>query len=390
MRSEKTFFVRDVLFSSGELTKEAVIVSNGVEYYESAPLGETLGLKETQLKDINNLKEIKSLNKKYKTFDFDQNSFDSFLTRETGSQLSTSFSMACLRFLSEQNGFSNKETYKYISKTYNKHISCPKIICNLLNGSAHAYNKLAFCEFMIIPKAESPSESIKIASEVYCDLKSIIKKKLGEEHLMIGREGGFSPFISSVKEAISFLGEAINKRHPNECSIAIDVAANNFCNTSEGNFIYKVDEKEYDTDELVQYYLSLLEQYPLIEYLEDPFHENDINGWKSLFGKIGKKILLVADDLTVTKINNLKTYSGCFNGCILKINQAGSFTELLGAYNFCVENSIMTIISQRSGETDSNLISHIAVGLGSDYFKSGAPARERIVKYNELMRIADK
>jgi enolase len=138
---------------------------------------------------------------------------------------------------------------------------------------------------------------------------------------------------------------------------------------------------------LIAYYLDLLPEYPLITYLEDPFHENDVVWRNELFNKIGKGRLIVADDLTVSKVWNIQKYQEMFNACILKINQARSVSELINSYNYCKKHGIATIISQRSWETDSNILAHLAVGLGCDYFKAWAPARERIVKYNELLRI---
>jgi enolase len=219
-------------------------------------------------------------------------------------------------------------------------------------------------------------------------LQQIITDELGESHLFLGREGGFSPVVSNVEEAIDLLSRAICKRNDGKCNIALDVAANNCSELRSGMFFYTINGKQYTTNELVRYYTKLLERYHTICYLEDPFHEDDIDGWHQLFDLVGDSILVVADDLTVSKAKNIRKYKKCFNACILKVNQAGSVTELVMAYRYCIAHGIKTIISQRSGETDSNILAHLAVGLGSDYIKAGAPARERIVKYNELLRIA--
>lgn len=206
--------------------------------------------------------------------------------------------------------------------------------------------------------------------------------------MFLGREGGFSPSISNVEEAICLLGRAIHKRNKGKCFIAIDVAANNFTKkNNKKHFEYIVNKKTHTTNTLIEYYSYLINKYPSIKYIEDPLHENDVKGWKTIFNKLGRKILIVADDLTVSKFSNLRKFKKCFNACVLKINQSGNLTELIKAYNYCVKNNIKTIISQRSGETDSNIITHIATGLGSHYLKAGAPARERIIKYNELLRI---
>ena len=378
-------FTRKVLLSTGELTQEAVINFNNREYYDSAPLGVTVGLKETQSKIIKN-KVYLNLNKNIAILS--QAEFDQKISKKFDSQISTAFSLAYLKLLAHKDGFTEKEIFKYISQKYKIQSSSPQIICNILNGGKHAYNDLAFCEFMIIPRGIHTRQNIQIASEVYFDLKSIIKNELGENHLFLGREGGFSPFIPNVEDAIFLLNKAINKRNKGKCYIAIDVAANNFTKQNNKNhFQYIINGNTYTTNALIEYYFYLIDKYPIIKYIEDPLHENDIKGWKILFNKLGKKILIVADDLTVSKMFNLKKFKKCFNACVLKINQSGNFTELIKAYNYCVKNNIKIVISQRSGETDSNIIAHIATGLGSHYFKAGAPARERIIKYNELLRI---
>lgn len=387
MSTPNKLFIREILLSTGEFTKEAVIYSDGREYYDSAPSGSTIGLKETQSQKTN-IKYLKYLNYKKDLLSLNQVDFDKELNKKNDSQTSTAFSLAYLKFLAHKDGFTEKELFKYVSLIYKRNISSPKIICNILNGGKHGYNALAFCEFMIIPKGVNIRQNIKIISEVYSDLRYIIKKELGERSLILGREGGFSPSISNVEEAIALVDRAIQKHNSGLCFIAIDVAANNFVEKkSLRNFTYNVNNKDYSTDELIKYYSYLIKKYPSIKYLEDPLHENDINGWKNLFMKFDKKILIVADDLTVSKLVYLKKYKKCFNACILKVNQSGNLTEFMKAYNYCVANNIKTIISQRSGETDSNIISHLAVGLGGDYIKAGAPVRERIIKYNELLRI---
>lgn len=388
--AETDFFVRRILLSTGEFTYETVIRHLGHNYHDSAPIGLTTGLKETQSKEKFSLGIFvkKRLHRALNTFS--QKKFDAQLKLLKHSQVGTAFSMSFLKLLAQKNNFSEKELFKYISKEYAFDIKIPKIICNILNGGKHARNKLSFCEFMIIPTGNSARENVRIASEVYRDLESIIEEGLGVEHLYLGREGGYAPVISNINEALSLIEKAIKKRNDMKCHIAIDVAANNFTVSSKNNnFQYKVDKKIYNTDQLVTYYCNLIESHPLIKYLEDPFHEQDIGGWKKLFKKISNTTLIVADDLTVSNIKNLQkdTYQKCFNACILKTNQSGSISTLIEAFNYCKNNKIKTIVSQRSGETDSNSIVHLAVGLGSEYLKAGAPARERIVKYNELIRL---
>jgi enolase len=384
-------YIRNVLMSTGEFTQEAVIENGQGKIYESAPQGVTLGKNEASLLTIGKGNDISFLNNK-EVFNMSQAGFDELISSGLASQLTTSLSLAFLRYSSNKNGFTDDKLYEYIATTNKITPSFPHGIFNILNGGMHAGNRLEFCEFMIIPKAPSIDENIRIASEVYLDLKKILENDLGIEHTLVGREGGFAPNIPDVEYAILLIKKAINIRNGNVCDIAIDIAANNFSERVNGahpGFKYYINNKKYSSYELVAYYESLLKKFPEITYLEDPFHEEDIDAWRELKNKIGSKILITGDDLIVTNIKYLEKYKDSINACILKINQVGTFTDLMKAYHFCMKNNIKTIISQRSGETDSDIISHVAIGLGSDYIKAGAPARERIIKYNSLLRIYD-
>jgi len=377
-------YTRNVLMSTGEFTQEAVIENGQNKIYESAPQGLTLGQNEASLLAIDKGNDISFLNTK-EILNLSQAEFDVLISSKLISQLTTSLSLAFLKYSSSSNGFTDDKLYEYIASSNKTNISFPYGIFNILNGGMHAGSRLEFCEFMIIPKASSINENIRIASEVYLDLRRILENDLGIEHTLVGREGGFAPNISDVEYAILLIKKAINVRNTNKCDIAIDIAANNLSRRIE----YLIKGKGYSSQEFVVYLESLLKKFPEITYLEDPFHEEDIGAWKELKTKIGDRVLIVGDDLIVTNIKYLEKYKDSINACILKINQVGTFTDLIKAYHFCIKNNIKTIISQRSGETDSDIISHVAVGLGSNYIKAGAPARERIIKYNSLLRIYD-
>ena len=391
MTSQKDYkiFFRDVLLSTGEYTKEAVICFGDNEVYESAPQGLTVGLKEVCMvtKEEDNLNILSDPG----IFDLSQDMFDTSVASRFSSQTSSALSMVFLRYSAQKKKFKSHELYKFIAQIYNKNSAFPKAIFNILNGGKHAGNGLSFCEFMIIPKESHILDNIKVATEVYLDLRDLLEYKFGAKNVLVGREGGFAPDISDVESAIGLISQAINKRNSGKCDIAIDVAANNFsqyCVSNEnGYFEYKINDKNYTTDSLLTYYENLIKKFPNITYLEDPFHEEDFSGWKKLTAMFKDRILVVADDLTVSNILYLEKFKDCFNACILKINQIGNMTGLVKAYDFCVANNVRTIISQRSGETDSDIITHMSVGLGSDYIKAGAPARERIVKYNALIRL---
>lgn len=379
--------VRNVLMSSGNFTKEIVITTKDKkEIYESSPEGFTLSFKEPKKSEHSN-QDINLLLSNLYTDELTQNEFDKNISSKFGANISTALSLAHLRYLSHKNGFKNQRLYEFIAEHYSKNKKIPIPICNILNGGKHAGNNLDMCEFMIIPRGKNIEENVKIASEVYLDLHKLIQTRLGQGHCMVGREGGFAPNISDVKFAISLIQTSIDKRNKDVCSIAIDVAANNFSLKQNNKHYYILNSRKYTSEELVKYYLELIEEFPSIVYLEDPFHEEDIIGWKKLFNLANDKILIVADDLTVSNIKYLKKYLGCFNTCILKCNQIGNITDLVKSFHFCQKNNIKTIISQRSGETDSSILTHLSIGLGSDYIKAGAPARERIIKYNELLRL---
>jgi enolase len=180
MPNSNKLFIREVLLSTGELTKEAVIRYNDHEYYDSAPFGITIGLKETQSKITKNKDFHTDLNLNKNIISLSQAEFDKKISKKFNSQTSTAFSLAYLKILAHKNGFTEKEIFKYVSQKYKKRLSSPKIICNILNGGKHTYNDLAFCEFMIIPRGICTKQNIKIVSEVYLDLKSIIKDELAK------------------------------------------------------------------------------------------------------------------------------------------------------------------------------------------------------------------
>jgi enolase len=392
VETNKKIYLRNVLMSSGEFTEEAVIDLGKVQIFETAPQGMTLGLNEASILTKNKITD-KTILDNPEIFSLSQEDFDRNIATKFTSQISTALSLVFLKFLAQKTEFRNSDLYKYISGKYKKNVDFPTPIFNILNGGLHAGNKLEFCKFMIIPRGKSIESNLKIASEIYLDLKKIIENKLGKQHTLVGREGGFAPDISDVESALALIKEAINLRHSGECGIAIDVAANNFSekiiSDSGKKFQYTINGRNYTSEELIEYYQKLITKFPEITYLEDLFHEQDINAWKQAKNLLGGKVLIVGDDLTVSNIKYLEEHKDCINACILKINQVGTVTGLIEAYNFCEANSIQTIISQRSGETDSDIISHLSVGLGSNFIKAGAPARERIIKYNTLLRLWD-
>ena len=384
---------RKILLSTGELVIESVINYNGREYFDSSPLGLTVGLRETQNEDLSHIEEVKITTDFLKKIgSLTQKEFDKTTEELLPSQTASSLSLAYAKILAYKQGFDEKYFFKHFQKnnlpTKKQNI---KIISNILNGGRHSDSNLAFCEFMIIPQGNFIEDSIRIASEIYHDLGQILKNTFNEDQLCIGREGGYAPRnIKEISDALTAIELAINTRNSGKCHIAIDVAANNFAQVENSSFLYTIDNNPYTTEGLLGYYQALLLKHPLISYLEDPFHENDSKGWQMLMSFLGEKVLIVSDDLSVSTLKYLDQNKGLYNASILKMNQSGNLSRLLDSYEFCKKNNIETIISQRSGETDSATVSHLAIGLGSSFIKIGAPARERIVKYNELVRISDR
>jgi enolase len=277
----------------------------------------------------------------------------------------------------------------------NKKIKMPHLCFNIINGGAHSDNGLDFQEFMIVPQTNSLRENLRMGSEIYYQLKRVLKKDYPEVSLGSGDEGGFAPMISLPEIALSLIMKAIDGAdYTNQVKIILDVAATEFYGEIEGkkDGFYRFRSGFYSSSDLLKYYSELINNYPIIG-IEDPFAEDDWDAFKKINHRLGKKIMIVGDDLTVSNpelIQKAKTKGAC-NAIILKINQIGTVTEIIEASNLAKSYGWKTIVSHRSGETTDSFIADLAVGLGADYIKSGAPTRgERLAKYNRLCKIEDK
>ena len=260
----------------------------------------------------------------------------------------------------------------------------PRPCFNIINGGMHAKNDLDIQEFMIVPQLESFSENFALATKIYKNLGKIIQKKF--KKLELGDEGGFSPPISKATEALDLIGDASDNFK--NTKIILDCAASQFQKGEK----YKIEKRLLSKRELLDYYCHLIEKYPIIG-LEDPFGEEDFEGWELLNYKLqmaNDKFLLISDDLTVTNPERIKIAKekGLCNGVIIKINQIGTVTEAIEAVKLAKSFGWKIIVSHRSGETLDPFIADFAVGVGADFIKSGAPARsERLAKYNRLLEI---
>ncbi len=270
----------------------------------------------------------------------------------------------------------------------------PAPLMNIINGGAHAGNELSFQEFMIVPlNAESFAEALRIAVEVYYKLKEYLKNAYGASAINVGDEGGYAPPMKKNREAFDALIKSIKSAgyEPGvDVGLAIDAAASHFYD--ENSNVYIVDGSRYDPESLLEYYVDLVNEYPILS-IEDPFYEEDFDSHAKLTSRIGKDILIVGDDLYVTNISRLKKgiEKKATNAVLMKVNQVGTLTEAIDLTRAALYNGLRVIVSHRSGETEDTTISHIAVGLATGLIKTGAPARgERTAKYNELLRIEEQ
>ena len=277
--------------------------------------------------------------------------------------------------------------YRYLGGIYGASVR-PIPMMNILNGGRHAENNIDIQEFMIVPTgASSFSEAVRIGAEVYASLKELLKKR--GLSVSVGDEGGFAPNLNKDEDALDFLLEAIEKAgyQTDTVKIALDAAASEW-ETDGGYLLFKRGISK-TSSELIQKFESLCANYPIVS-LEDPLGEHDKEGWKQITKILGDRTMLVGDDLFVTnrKLLQKGITEGLANAVLIKPNQIGTLTETMETVRLAQENGYRVILSHRSGETCDSFISDLAVSVGAQFLKAGAPARgERIAKYNRLMKI---
>jgi enolase len=277
-----------------------------------------------------------------------------------------------------------------------KDVIMPVPALNVINGGSHAGNKLAMQEFMVLPTgATCFSEAMRMGSELYHHLKSIIKKKYGLDATAVGDEGGFAPNFQNNGEALELLVEAIKKSgYEGKIQIGMDIAASEFFKNGKYDLDFKNPEsKEADwitSDQLIEMYKGFIKDYPVVS-IEDPFDQDDWEGYTKLTTET--EIQIVGDDLLVTNPKRIQTgidKKAC-NALLLKVNQIGSVTESIKAHQMAKAQGWGTMVSHRSGETEDCFIADLVVGLGTGQIKTGAPCRsERLAKYNQLLRIEEE
>ena len=281
--------------------------------------------------------------------------------------------------------------YQYLGGVNSKTLPVPMM--NILNGGAHADNNVDIQEFMIMPVgASSFAEALRMCAETFHALKSTLNKK--GLATGVGDEGGFAPNLSSNEEAIKVIIEAIDKagyKPGKDISIAIDAAASELYKDDK-KYHLDGEGKVYTAEEMVSFYESLVEKYPIIS-LEDGLAEEDWDGWKVLTDRLGKKIQLVGDDLFVTNTERLKKgiELGVANSVLIKLNQIGTLTETLDTIQMAERAGYTAVVSHRSGETEDTTIADLVVAVNAGQIKTGAPSRsERVSKYNRLLRIEEE
>lgn len=283
--------------------------------------------------------------------------------------------------------------YRYIGGTNANVLPVPMM--NILNGGAHADNKIDFQEFMVMPlKADTFSDGLRIGVEIFHTLKKVLKEAGYSTN--VGDEGGFAPNIQSNEEAIEIVLRAIEKagyRPGEDVYIAMDAASSEFYDAKTGLYTFKKSSgKVMSSEEMVAYWAEWAKKYPIVS-IEDGLAEDDWNGWARLTQELGHKMQLVGDDLFVTNVNRLQQGidKGVANSILIKVNQIGTLTETLNAIQMATRNKYTSVMSHRSGETEDSTIADLAVAVNCGQIKTGSASRsDRMAKYNQLLRIEEE
>ena len=400
---------RQILDSRGNPTVEVdVLLSDGIIGRAAVPSGASTGEYEAyELRDGNNSlyrglsvqNAISNVNIDISnTFSgrnpFEQNKIDQDLIEldgtnnknKLGANAMLGFSMAVAKSAALS---LNVPLYQYLGGIRSNTLPVPMM--NIINGGAHANNGLDFQECMIMPIGFSNfSDALRAGTEVFHNLKQILSDK--GYSVAVGDEGGFAPDVNNLDDALANISDAIEKsgyKLGEQIYIAIDAAASELFDGQ--NYFLKGENKKLNTDQLVIYWEDLCKKFPVIS-IEDPFDENDWNGFKELTKKIGKNVQIVGDDLFVTNKNRLLTgiENNSANSILIKLNQIGTLSETIETIELAKNSQFGVIVSHRSGETEDVFISDLSVGLNAGQIKTGSVSRtDRTAKYNQLIRIEE-
>lgn len=329
---------------------------------------------------------------------FEQNAIDHIMLQldgtpnksKLGANAILAVSLAVAKAAAEDSGMS---LYRYVGGVNANTLPLPMM--NILNGGAHADNKIDFQEFMVMPTgADTFSRSLQMGTEIFHALKAVLKAKGYSTN--VGDEGGFAPNIASNEEAIETVLKAIESagfKPGKDVYIAMDAASTEMYDEKTKKYVFhKSSGKKLSAEEMVEFWASWCKKYPILS-IEDGMAEDDWAGWKKLTEKLGDKVQLVGDDLFVTNVNRLQKGidSHTANSILVKVNQIGTLTETINTVNLAKNNSYTTIMSHRSGESEDVTIADLAVALNCGQIKTGSASRtDRIAKYNQLIRIEEE
>lgn len=404
---------REILDSRGNPTVEVdVILDSGVIGTAAVPSGASTGIHEAvELRDGDSsrylgkgvLKAVSNVNdviaKELEgAFASSQTAIDKHMINLDGTPNKSNLgansilavSLAVAKAAAQDHGM---PLYRYLGGVGANVLPLPMM--NILNGGAHADNKIDFQEFMIMPVgADKFSESLRMGTEVFHHLKSVLKKDGYSTN--VGDEGGFAPNLESNEKAIEYVLRAIEAagyKPGEDIYIAMDAASSEFFDASKGKYVFKKSSgRELSPEEMVEYWADWTKKYPILS-IEDGMAEDDWNGWKLLTDKIGSNVQLVGDDLFVTNTKRLKQGidNNTANSILIKVNQIGSLTETIEAVELAKLHSYTSVMSHRSGETEDTTIADLAVALNTGQIKTGSASRsDRIAKYNRLLRIEEE
>ena len=413
MSNIKKIFARQILDSRGNPTVEVDIHTEaGFMGRAAVPSGASTGIHEAvELRDADKkiyqgkgvLKAVENVNTtiaaKLKGFEVsDQVGLDKVIIAADGTPNKSKLgangmlavSLAAAKAAAKEAGL---PLFRYIGGT--NAVTLPIPMMNILNGGAHADNKIDFQEFMVMPiGASSFSEGLRWGVDIFHTLKSVLKKKGFSTN--VGDEGGFAPNIQSNEEAIETVLEAISAagyKTGTQIAIAMDAANSELWDAKKKKYVFhKSSGKEMSSDELVKFWASWVKKYPIIS-IEDGMSEDDWAGWSNLTKVLGSKVQLVGDDIFVTNVERLQRGidEKMANALLVKVNQIGTLTETIDAVTMAQHHGYNTIMSHRSGETEDTTIADLAVALNCGQIKTGSASRtDRIAKYNQLLRIEEK
>ena len=390
----------DVITESGHVGRAAVPSGASTGSHEAAELrdnNKNQYLGKGVLNAVNNVNTVIRENLKG-WYIFDQAGIDKKMLELDGSENKKNLganailgvSLAVAKAAAECSGL---QLYKYTGGV--NAVTLPIPMMNILNGGAHADNGIDFQEFMIMPVgAASFSEALRMGTEIFHHLKSVLKKKGLSTN--VGDEGGFAPNIKSNEEALQYVLQSIEAagyKPGDDVYIALDAASSEFFDSATGNYIFKKSTGDKLTpSQMTDYWADWCKKYPIIS-IEDGCAEDDWSGWKMLTEKVGKDVQLVGDDLFVTNVTRLTEgiQKGVANSILVKVNQIGTLTETINAVQLAHRNGYTSVMSHRSGETEDTTIADLSVALGCGQIKTGSASRsDRIAKYNQLIRIEEQ